>query len=60
MQVREPFGDLRVDGGIILKDLNKIGRYFVEWVHLAKDIDWWHPVMNRAVNLQDFQKAQVP
>jgi hypothetical protein len=41
-------------------DLNKIGRNFVEWVHLAQDIDWWRPVMNRAVNLQDFQKAQVP
>jgi hypothetical protein len=41
-------------------ELRKIERYFVDWIHLAQDSDWWRAVVNRAVNLKDFQKAYVP
>jgi hypothetical protein len=39
-------------------DFRKICRYFVDWVHLARDNGWWLTVVNRAVNLQEFQSAE--
>jgi hypothetical protein len=32
--------------------LREIGRWGMEWIHLAQDRDWWRALVNAVMNLQ--------
>jgi hypothetical protein len=36
----------------IRMDLGEIGWWGSEWIHLARDRDWWWAVVNAVMNLQ--------
>jgi hypothetical protein len=36
----------------IKMDLQEIRWEGVDWIHLAQDRDWWHTVVDMAMNLQ--------
>jgi hypothetical protein len=49
LKERDFYEDSGTDGRI---DLQEIGLEGVHWIHLAQDRDWWHTLVNMAMNLR--------
>jgi len=46
------WGDLGVDGWIILEDLQEVGCGYMDWIGLAEDRDRWRRLVSAVMNLR--------